>query len=153
MAAPAASAGTVAVIDVADQAVTVAALAPMLTVLVPWVAPKFVPAMVTELPTGPEAGVSAEMVGTTGTVTVKAAAFEATPPTVTVTLTAPAPRAGTVAVIEVALHEVTVAVVAPMLTVLVPWVAPKFVPVMVTALPARPEVGLSEAMVGDVLLL
>lgn len=33
-------------------------------------------------------------------------------------------------------------------TMLVPWVAPKNVPVMVTTVPAGPEVGLKEEMLG-----
>jgi hypothetical protein len=49
---------------------------------------------------------------------------------------------------EVADHEVTVAVVLPNFTVLVPCVAPKLVPVMVTEVPGVPEVGLRELIAG-----
>ena len=49
----------------------------------------------------------------------------------------------------VSLHEVTAATV-PNFTVLVPCVAPNFVPVIVTGVPAVPLVGLIEVMVGNV---
>ena len=55
---------------------------------------------------------------------------------------------GTVAVILVAPHAVTVAVVPLNLTVLVPCVAPKFVPVITTDEPTAPEVGFSVVIVG-----
>jgi hypothetical protein len=48
---------------------------------------------------------------------------------------------GTGTTIEVALQLVGVAVVPLNLTVLVPWVEPKFVPVIVTDVPTTPEVG------------
>src|SRR5882724_8493963 len=59
-------------------------------------------------------------------------------------------RFGTVAVMEVFDHEVTVAAVTPKLTLLEPCVAPKFDPVMVTELPAVPDAGLMDAMLGVV---
>lgn len=71
------------------------------------------------------------------------------PPTLTVTLTAPTERLlGTVTVIDVLDHDITVACVEPKLTVLDPCDAPKFVPVMVMDDPGAPEVGLMELMVG-----
>jgi hypothetical protein len=48
--------GTVATIDFALQLVGVAFVPLKVTVLVPWVEPKLLPAMVTEAPTAPEAG-------------------------------------------------------------------------------------------------
>jgi hypothetical protein len=51
---------------------------------------------------------------------------------------------------EVADQEVTVAVVVPNFTVLVPWAEPKLVPVIVTDVPGVPDVGLSEVMLGVV---
>jgi hypothetical protein len=48
---------------------------------------------------------------------------------------------GTGTTIEVALQLVGIAVVPLNLTVLVPWVEPKFVPVIVTDVPTTPEVG------------
>lgn len=74
------------------------------------------------------------------------------PLTLTVTLTAPAERAGTVAVMEVLDHAVTVALVPPKLTELEPWEEPKLVPVIVTADPAAPDVGLRELMLGVVVV-
>jgi len=49
---------------------------------------------------------------------------------------------------EVALQLVGVAVVPLNFTVLVPWVAPKFVPVIVTDVPTGPEVGDKLVMFG-----
>jgi hypothetical protein len=63
-----------------------------------------------------------------------------TPPTVTTTFPVVAP-AGTVAVMLVVLHAVAVAAMPLNVTVLVPCVAPKFAPVIVTELPTAPEVG------------
>jgi len=48
----------------------------------------------------------------------------------------------------VALQLVVVAVVPLNLTVLVPWVEPKFVPVIVTEAPTAPEVGDKPVMLG-----
>ena len=55
---------------------------------------------------------------------------------------------GTGATIEVALQLVGVAVVPLNVTVLVPWVEPKFVPVIVTDVPTAPEVGDKLVMLG-----
>ena len=48
----------------------------------------------------------------------------------------------------VALQLVGVAIVPLNLTVLVPWVAPKFTPAIVIDAPTAPEVGLKLAMLG-----
>src|SRR2546428_405794 len=55
-----------------------------LTVLVPCVAPKFVPAIVTAIPTAPDEGLRVVRLGA-GPVTVKVRPLLATPPTVTTT--------------------------------------------------------------------
>ena len=55
--------GTVATMLVALHVVTVAVVVLNLTVLVPWVDPNAVPAIVTEAPTAAEAGVRLEIVG------------------------------------------------------------------------------------------
>jgi len=144
---PVARVGTVAVIEVADHAVTVAVVVPKFTVLVPCVAPKLLPVRVTELPAAPEFGLREVRTGTA--MAVNGSLLEALPPTVTVTFTEPAARAGTLAVIEVADHAVTVAAVAPKFTVLVPCVAPKLLPVKVTELPAAPEAGVIAARLGE----
>src|SRR5260221_707254 len=123
---------------VADQLVGVAAVPLNLTVLVPWVAPKFVPVIVTAVPTGPFVGDRLVSVG--GTVTVKLRPLLARPPTVTMTVPVVAPT-GTGTTRLVADQLVGVAAVPLNVTVLVPCVAPKFVPVIVTAVPTGPFVG------------
>src|SRR5208282_831369 len=72
-----APAGTGTTMLVALQLVGVAVVP--LKVTVPWVAPKLVPAMVTEVPTAPEVGLRLEMLGVGRT--VKALPLLATPPT------------------------------------------------------------------------
>ena len=78
--------------------------------------------------------------GTVAASTVKPSALEAAPLLgVTVTSTAPgASVAGTVAVTEVALHEVAVATVAPKRT---EPPEPRSVPAMTTDVPVRPWLG------------
>src|SRR5678815_3030633 len=137
--------GTGTAIEVALQLVGVAVVPLNVTVLVPCVAPKFVPVIVTEVPTGPEVGDRLVMLGVAPT--VKVTPFEATPPTVTTTLPVVAPL-GTGTAIDVALQLVGVAVVPLNVTVLVPCVAPKFVPVIVTEVPTGPEVGDRLVMLG-----
>ncbi len=121
---------------VALQLVGVAAVPLKLTVLVPCVAPKFVPLIVTEVPAGPDVGDKLVMLGA-GTVTVKLTPLLAWPPTVTTTFPVVAP-VGTGATMLVALQLVGVAAVPLKLTVLVPCVAPKFVPLIVTECPPDP---------------
>ena len=123
---------------VADQLVGVAAVPLNLTVLLPWVAPRFVPAIVITVPTGPLAGVRLVNVGATATVYVSA--LLARPPTVTTTLPVVAP-VGTGTAMLVADQVVGVAAVPLNVTVLVPRVAPKLVPVIVTVVPTGPLVG------------
>jgi hypothetical protein len=71
--------------------------------------------------------------------TVKFTPLLATPPTVTTTFPVVAP-AGTEVAMLVALQVVTVAAVPLNVIVLVPCEDPKFVPVIVTGVPAGPEV-------------
>lgn len=130
--------GTVAVMPASLQFVAVAAVPLNATVLVPWLEPKFDPLMVTAVPTGPDAGDKLVIEG--GTVTVKLTPLLAKPPTVTTTEPVVAPT-GTVAVILAALQLVTVAAVPLKATVLVPWLVPKFDPLMVMAAPTAPELG------------
>ncbi len=64
------------------------------------------------------------------------------PGTVTTTGTAPSGTPlGTLATMLVLLHEPIVALMPPKVTVLVPWVAPKFEPAMVTEKPIGPDAG------------
>ena len=85
-----APAGTGVTMLVADQVVGVALVPLNVTVLVPFVAPKFVPVIVTTVPTGPLVGERLVSVGAT-VVTVKASVLLARPPTVTTTLPLVAP--------------------------------------------------------------
>jgi hypothetical protein len=71
----------------------------------------------------------------------------ACPPTVTTTLPVVAP-VGTGTLMLVALQFVGVPAVPLKVTVLVPCVEPKLVPVMVIDVPAAPEVGFKLVMVG-----
>jgi hypothetical protein len=84
---------------------------------------------------------------TMGWVTVKLMPLLATPPTVTTTFPVVAP-VGTGATMLVALQFVGVGVAPLNLTVLLPCVAPKFAPVMVTAVPTTPDAGLMLVMAG-----
>jgi hypothetical protein len=129
------------------QIVGVAAIPLNVTMLVPCNVPKFVPAIVTDVPTAPELGVKLVMLGRTRT--VKLIPLLAKPPTVTTTLPVVAP-AGTGTTMFVAPQLVGVAAVPLNVTVLVPCVAPKFVPVIVTGVPAVPDVKLRLDMLGAV---
>ena len=106
------------------------------TVLVPWVAPKFEPLIVTDVPAAPELGDRLLMFG----VTVKVTPLLANPPTVTTTGPVVAP-AGTGATMLVFVQLVGLALTPLNVTVLVPWLTPKFVPLMLTGTPIAPELG------------
>lgn len=100
--------GTTTTMVEALQLVELAAVPLKVTVLEPCDVPKFDPAMVTEAPTGPEAGLRLEMLG--GTKTVKGAPLLARPLTVTTTLPVAAPL-GTGTTMLVAFQLVGVAAV------------------------------------------
>jgi len=74
-----------------------------------------------------------------GMVTVKLTPLLATPATVTTTFPVVAPT-GTATVMLVPLQLVGVPAVPLNVTVLVPCAAPKFVPVIITAVPTDPDV-------------
>ena len=141
-----APAGTGTTMVVVDQIVGVAIVPLKRIVLLPCVAPKFVPTTVTAVPTGPLVGVRLVMLG--GTVTVNDTPGLACPPTVTTTEPVVAP-AGTGTTMLVADQLVGVAVVPLKRMVLLPFVAPKFAPVIVTAAPTGPLVGVRLVMLGD----
>ena len=143
--------GTGAVMTVSAQLLVLATVPLKDTVLVrvPTVGPKFAPFMVTTVPTGPDVGFRLLMTG--GGTTVNGAPLLATPPTVTTTFPVVAP-AGTGTSILVALQAEGAASVPLKVTVLVPCVAPKFVPVMVTVDPIGPCGMLSVEMLGAVLI-
>jgi hypothetical protein len=139
--------GTVATIDVALQLVMLVAVVPLnLTVFVPWVEPKFDPAIVTEAPTAPEFGDTLTTLGAGTTVNDTPLLF--TPLAFTTTLPVVAP-VGTVTTIDVAVQLLIVAAAVPLkLTDPVPWVEPKFDPVIVAEAPTAPEVGDTLVMLG-----
>jgi len=142
-----ASLGIGALILVVLQLVGVARVPLNVTALAPCVAPKFVPAIVTAVPTGPDGGVSVAMLGGGGKVTAKLTPVLAAPLTVTTTFPVVAPL-GTGALILVVLQLVGVATVPLNVTVLAPCVPPKFFPPIVTAAPTGPDVGVSMVMLG-----
>jgi hypothetical protein len=134
--------GTVAVIWVAEFTTNVAATLLNVTAVAPV---KFVPVIVTDVPTGPNVGVNDVIVGGG---TVKLVRLDPVPPGA-VTLIGPVVAvAGTVAVICVA--EFTVNVVAATLLNVTAVAPVKFVPVMVTDVPASPDVGVNDVIVGQV---
>lgn len=140
-----APAGTGTRIVEPPQLVGVPAVPLNVTVLPPWLEPKAEPEMVTDVPAVPEVGERLEMLGVGST--VKLTPELAVPATVTTTLPVLAPD-GTGALIDVVLQLVGVALVPLKVTVLLPWVAPKFVPVIVTTAPMPPEVGDRLVMLG-----
>jgi hypothetical protein len=102
-----------------------------------------VPVMVTAAPTAPVVIDKLVILG----VTVKGFPLLATPETVTTTFPVVA-ELGTVTPMLVPLQDVTDAVVPLNATVLVPWVVPKFVPVIVTAVPTGPKLTDNVVIVG-----
>jgi len=137
--------GTVTVIELELQLVGVAAVPLKLTVLAPCVDPKFVPVIVTNAPTAPDVEDKLVMLGVGSTVN-DTPALE-TPLTVTTTLPVVAPL-GTGATMLVALQLVGVAEIPLNVSVLVPCVEAKFVPVIVTDVPTAPNVGDKLVMLG-----
>src|SRR6266403_1933694 len=138
--------GTGTIMLVALQLVGVTAVPLKVIVLAPCVAPKFAPLTVTDVPTAPDVGFKLVMLGGGG-VTVKFIPLLATPPTVTTTFPV-APPAGTAATMLVVLQLAGVAATPLNFTVLVPCVAPKFAPLMVTDVPTTPDVGFKLVMLG-----
>jgi hypothetical protein len=141
-----APAGTTAVILVDELTTKVAETPPNLTEVVPV---KFVPLIVTEVPTGPDIGENDEIVGL-AVVTVNLWALVAVPPgVVTEILPVVAPE-GTTAVIFVAELTVNDVALTPLnfTDVVVNPVPLKFVPLIVTVVPTGPLVGENEEIVG-----
>lgn len=104
--------------------------------------------IVTFVPIGPDVGDRLLMLGGIGG-TEKLTALLGAPPTVTTTGPVAAP-VGTGTTILVALQLVGVAATPLKVTVLVPCVAPKFDPVIVTDVPTEPDVG-DKAQIVDVI--
>jgi hypothetical protein len=139
----------VAVIWVGLTTITlVTAIPRLLAVTVEGMA-KLVPVKVTETlaPWTPVAGLMDANVGADG-MTVNGTALLASPPTVTTTLPVVAPL-GTGTTILVAVQLVAIPAPMPLkATVPDPWLAPRLLPVMVTAVPTVPEVGDRLVMLG-----
>jgi hypothetical protein len=129
--------GTVVAMLPALQLVTLAAVPLNVTVPAPWLAPKFDPLIVTAVPTLPDDVERFVMLGA-GT-TVKLAPLLLVELTVTTTLPVVAPD-GTAVEMLVLLQLDTLAVVPLNCTMLVPWLDPKFEPMMVTEAPTAPVV-------------
>src|SRR5207248_3030505 len=136
-------AGAGTTILVALQLVGVAGVPLKVTVLVPAVAPKFLPAMVIETPEDPAGGVRLVIVGPT----VKTRPLLARPPTVTTTVPVVV-ATGTGTTVLVALQLVGDAAMPLNVTVLAPCVVPKVVPAIVTGVPTGPDTGVKVAMFG-----
>jgi hypothetical protein len=144
-----APAGTDVMMLASVQLVGVARTPPNVTVLVPCVVSKFAPEIVTAVPITPELGLKLVMlgVGGTGVVTVNVAPLLAFPPTITTTLPVSAP-VGTDVMMLASVQLVGAAFSPPNMTVLVPCVAPKFAPEIVTTVPTTPVLGLKFAIFG-----
>jgi hypothetical protein len=130
----------------APQLVGVAVVPLNRTVFVPCAAPKFAPLIVTAAPTMPDGGETLVILGA-GVVTVNGAPLLAEPPTVTTTLPVVAP-VGTGTTMPLAVQLVGVPGIPLKRTLLVPCVAPKFPPLIVTAVPAVPDIGDKFVMAG-----
>jgi hypothetical protein len=116
-----------------------------LKLILPATEPKFVPATVTEVPIRAESG---EILLMLGAGTVKLTLLLAIPlPEVTTILPLFA-SAGTAVTMEVSLQLVMLTAVPLNETEPVPLVAPKLLPLIVTEVPAGPEVGETELMAG-----
>lgn len=139
--------GTVTNMFVALQLVACAFVPLKVTLLEPCDDPKLTPVIVTGVPVGPEFGLKFMMLGAEPVPTVKFTPLLATPFTVTTTFPVVAP-AGTATVMLVALQLDGDPGVVLNVTVLVPWLAPKFVPVTVMEVPTAPEFWLKPEMVG-----
>jgi hypothetical protein len=129
--------GTVTVMLVALQLVTVAAVPLNFTVPLPWLEAKFAPVMTTVAPTAPVVIDRLVMLGADTTVKLDPLLFTPLANTTTFPVVAPL---GTVTVMLVAIQFDTVAVVPLNFTVPLPWVETKFVPVMTTVAPTAPVV-------------
>ena len=113
-------AGTGATMDVSLQDVGVASQPLNTSVLAPCVAPKFVPVIVTEVPTPPLVGDSEVMTGTT----VYVIPFDDNEPQISTTCPVDAPD-GTNTSMPLLLHELTVICAPPRVTVQLPCTLPK----------------------------
>jgi hypothetical protein len=135
-----APAGTRAVMLLSLHELTVAAIPLKVTVLLPCVAPKLVPEIVTEAPT--DAAFGNKLIIIRDGITVNCTGLLPTPNSVTTTLPVVAPI-GTVAVMLVEVHELNDDALVPLKVrwLALPRAGPKPVPVIVTVLPTTPDDG------------
>src|SRR5579884_1699371 len=136
--------GIAATICVSLQLTTVPKVVPSHTVPVPCVDPKPEPDIVTSVPAAPAAGDT--LVSTGGTANRVPVLDDV--PTVTTTGPVLAPL-GTATEMPVSLHALATAGTPLNVTVLVPWVAPKLRPAIVTLVPTGPDPGDRFAMIGE----
>jgi hypothetical protein len=113
---------------------------------------KFVPVMVTIVPTSPLVGVKDVIVGSGigKVVTVKSAELVAVPSGVVTDILPVVAPAGTVAFTDVAVISVIVLTATAVPLNLIEVIPPKFVPLIVTTVPTIPLAGVKELKVGDV---
>jgi hypothetical protein len=137
--------GTGTTMEESLQLVGLPTLVLNLTVPLPCVAPNPLPVMATGVPTGAAVGERLAMFGAGATVNGTPALT--TPETVTTTFPDDAPTGMGTTIFAFA-QLVGVAVVPLNVTVLVPCVVPKLVPVTITAAPIAPDVGVTELMLG-----
>lgn len=138
-----AEAGTGAVMLAALQLLGVATVPLKEMELEPWLAPNPEPAIVIEVPAGADVGETEPITG----LTVKLTLLLATP--LTVTTTGPVVAfTGTATVILPVFQLAAVAVTPLNVSVLEPWLEPKFEPVMITDVPTAPDFGEMLLMVG-----
>ena len=138
--------GTVAVKEVVVAEVTVALTPPNQTILFTIVELKFVPVIVTVVPTGPLVGERFVIVGCAKRIELKIKPDNVAVPPGVVTETDPDVPLPITAVILVALTTVNdVAAVPPKFTIVAPV---KFVPVIVIVVPVTPLVGVKDVIVG-----
>lgn len=138
--------GCVKAMAFCDQSIACPTDAPLIvSVLVPWLGPKFDPVICMTCPVPPAVGPTLVIVG--AETTVKGTALLAIPDAVTTTLPVVAP-AGTGTTIVVGFQLVGVAAVPLNVTLLVPTIGPKFIPSIVTKVPTAPEARDSVLMTG-----
>src|SRR5258707_5120602 len=138
--------GTTATIWLSLQLVTVAEAPPFnCTTLLPWVAPKPPPVMVTEVPAGPVIG--ANSVTARLSVMLKPTALLGRPAALVATTFPEAAPSGAWAVMLLSLQEVTTAVTP--LKVTLPRAEPNDEPAITTDVPRSPAFGLRLPMVGS----
>jgi hypothetical protein len=145
--------GTVAAMLVADHDVGVAVTPLNFTALVPCVAPKFAPVIVTDAPTAPLVVDSELIVGIVSADTIEnGTPLLARPPTVTTTSPVVAPL-GTRTVMLVSLQAVGDALTPLNDTVLVACKAPNPEPAITTEVPTGPDEGVTLELTGAVPLV